>query len=325
MSTTTLTVMIKDYDHVQPLAAGDVAVDGIEIDLVRDTEGALGRTLNDESVDVGELSFSRHLIRLAEGDRSFVGIPVFPTRGFRERCFFVLDDSPLDEITDLRGARVGTNEWPATGNTWTRAAMRERGVDVDDLDWWVGPVEDPDYPMRPHGELPSNVHWAESGRTLLDMLHEGELDALMVPLPPEGLYDDDDPLVRLYPDYREVERGYYERTGIHPAHHLVGIRREVFERDPSIARSLFDAFEESKAQWHARCRRLNDTTPWLQAEIEETTELIGRDWLPYGVEANRVEIEALCREEYEQGLIDEPLDPDTVFREWRELTNGDGS
>ena len=322
VSRTKLTLVIKDYDHIAPLAAGDVTVEGIDLDLVRDTENALDRTLADESIEVGELSFSRHLIRLADGDRSFVGIPVFPTHGFRHRCFYVLDDSDLHELADLAGIRIGTNEWPATGNTWTRAVIREAGVSIDDIDWWVGPVEDPDYPMRPHPELPDNVHWAADGRTLLGMLHDGDLDALMVPLPPAGLYDDGDPLVRLFPNYREEERAYYERTGIYPAHHIVGIRREAFERDPWIARSLYDALEESKQQWYSRCRRLNDTTPWLRAELEETTALLGEDWHPYGVEENRDVIETLCREEYEQGLIDEPLDPDTVFAEFEELTAG---
>ena len=317
MSTQLLTLVMKDYDHIAPLVAGDVQVEGIDLHIDRDTEGALGRTLNDSTIDVGELSFSRHLIRLANDDRSFVGIPVFPTQRFRERCFFTRRDSGMSELAQLAGKRIGTNEWPATGNTWSRAVLRERGVDIEGIDWLVGPVDDPDYPMRPQGELPPNVQRTEDGQTLLELLLDGELDAIMCPLPPRGFYDDDSPVVRLVPDYRQAEKEYYKRTGILPPHHLIGIRREVFERDPSIAPRLYDAFEESKQLWQQRRRRLTDTVPWLMPEIEETTALIGEDWLPYGVEAKRREIELLCEEEFEQGLIDQPLDPDTVFAEYQ--------
>lgn len=321
MSEVELTVLMKDYDHIAPLVAGDIPVPDIDLTIERETENALDRTLADESVDVGELSFSRHLIRLANDDHSFVGIPVFPTQVFRERCFFTLADNGMNALHQLAGKRVGTNEWPATGNTWSRAALRERGVDIESIDWVVAPINDPDYDMRPQGELPPHVSFPDDGRTLRDELLTGELDALMCPRPPTGLYDPDSPIVRVLEDYRAAERAYYERTGLFPTHHLMGIRRPVFEANPWIAKTLYEAFEAAKNQWFQRRRRLTDTTPWLLPEIEETTALMGHDWLPFGIDANEREIATLCREEYEQGLIDSPLAPGDVFAEYRELTD----
>jgi 4,5-dihydroxyphthalate decarboxylase len=150
------------------------------------------------------------------------------------------------------------------------------------------------------------------------MLIDGELDALMIALPPQGFYEPDSPIVRVIPDYRVAERAYYERTGLYPAHHIVGIRREIFERHPWVAQSLFDAFERSKSIWQGR-RRLAETTPWLLAEIEAATALMGTlDWQPNGVEPNRAMTAALCDELYAQGLIDQPLDPETVFAEFEQ-------
>ena len=91
-----LKLVTKDYDFFAPLACGDVVAEGIDLNYERDTAGALDRTLADESIDAGELSLSRHLARLAAGDRSFIGIPVFPQRVFRHRCFFVRRGSGLD-------------------------------------------------------------------------------------------------------------------------------------------------------------------------------------------------------------------------------------
>ena len=133
-----LTLVIKDYDHVAPLAAGDVVAEDLDLTLDRDTAGALDRTLADPSIQAGELSFARHIARLAEGDHTFVGIPIFPTRLFRHRSFFVRRDSGMSGLQDLVGKRVGTNEWPATGNTWSRAVLRESGIRIDSIKWSVG-------------------------------------------------------------------------------------------------------------------------------------------------------------------------------------------
>jgi 4,5-dihydroxyphthalate decarboxylase len=325
MSNVSLTLVVKDYDHLAPLASGDVQVKDIDLSLERDTPGALGRTLSDPSIEVGELSFSRHIIRVANNDRSFVGIPIFPTHGFRHRCFFVRRDSGFHELQQLAGKRIGTNEWPATGNTWSRATLREQGVSIDNVDWWVGPVDDPDYPMRPQGDLPANVQLTQPGQTLVEMLLGDELDALMCPIPPRGFYAAGSSVVRLFPDYPHVEKEYYRRTGIYPAHHIIGIRRQVFDRDPWIARNLYKALDESKTVWQANRRRLTDTTPWLLADIEESTELIGHDWHPNGVGPNRKMIQALCDEEYGQGLISEPLDGSAVFAEFEAVMSGEGN
>jgi 4,5-dihydroxyphthalate decarboxylase len=323
MSDISVTLVMKDYDHIAPLAAGDVDVDGVNLDLVRDTPKALDRTLNDESIEVGELSFARHIIRLANDDRSFVGIPIFPTRNFRNRSFFVKKDSDISEFSQLEGKRIGTNEWPATGNTWGRALLRERGVNIDSINWCVGPIVDPPKTVRPQGELPEYVRPADSDQTLLGMLHDDELDALMCPISRfrgrYGFHNDESPVVRLKQDYRNSEKEYYRRIGLYPIAHLIGIRRDVFDRHPWIAQSLFDALDESKSIWHANRRRLSETTPWMEAEIEEVTELMDEDWRPNGIKPNREEIETLCEEVHAQGLIHEPLIIDELFEEYNEL------
>ena len=114
-------LVTKDYDFFAPLACGDVSADGINLIYERDTPNALDRTLADASIDAGELSLSRQLARLASGDLSFVGIPVFPQRVFRHRCFFVRRGSGLTSFEQLAAKRIGCNEWPASGNTWSRA------------------------------------------------------------------------------------------------------------------------------------------------------------------------------------------------------------
>jgi len=315
---------MKDYDYLAPLACGDVVVEGVELTLHRDTPGALDRIQNDPSVQVGELSFSRYLLRLAASDRSLVGIPIFANRGFRHRCFYVRRNSGLNELKNLAGKRIGINDWPATGNTWSRAALREQGVRIEQIKWLVGMI-DSKTTRRPQGTLPSFAVAAAPGRLLRDMLLEGELDALLCPNPPEGFLAPNSPIVRLFSDFRRVEQEYYRRTGIFPVTHILGIRREVFERSPWVVRNLYQAIEESKARWQVSRRVLNDTTPWIVADIEDAIALFGADWWPNGVEANRKAIQALCDEQLAQGLVKAPLDPKTAFADFEEVMGGGGA
>ena len=313
-----ITLAMRDYDYLAPLASGDVRVDGVALTLVRDTPGALTQALEDPEVHAGEISLSKHIQRVAAGDRGVVGIPTFPYRAFRHRCFFVRRDSGLRDFRDLAGRRIGTNDWHATGNTWSRALLRDAGVPLDGIEWWVGSVDGP-APRRTPATPPPPVRSAPAGRALRDMLLEGELDALMCPAPPAGFYAAAGAIVRLIPDYPAAERAYYRRTGIYPLQHLVGVRREVFERDPQVAVTLYDALERSKRLWQASRRDLADTLPWTLSEVEAATALIGDDWHPNGIDPNRRTLDAFLDEQLAQRLIARPLSAEALFSEYLAL------
>ncbi len=59
------------------------------------------------------------------------------------------------------------------------------------------------------------------------------------------LYTDPN-VVRLWPNFREVEKDFYKRTKIHPIMHLVAIRKHVYDANPWIAKSLYKAFNDAK-------------------------------------------------------------------------------
>jgi 4,5-dihydroxyphthalate decarboxylase len=313
-------MMSYNWDHLQPLACGDVQPEGIDLRMER---VGLGQFATDPSLDLGEISLSHYLIGLSNGERDKVGLPVFLMRSFRHRCFLVRRDSPLQDFSDLVGKRVGTDGWANTGNTWCRAAMRERGIDIGTIEWLVGrPFELAAFTRRPNTNYPANVSDAPEDAMLVDMLLQGELDALMIPFPPPGFFSRDSPIVHLFRDYRAVEKAYFERVGYCPGIHVVALRRPVFERDPTIATRLFAAFEESKNRWREDRRKFADTTPWVLMELEETAALLGEDWQPYGVEPNRAMLEAFCNEQLAQGLVTEPLNPDTAFADFQAIAKG---
>jgi 4,5-dihydroxyphthalate decarboxylase len=311
VSRISLTLALRDYAHVAPLALGDVTVGGVNLKLVRAFD-APQRVLADPTIDGGEGSFSRYLQRVAASDDTFVGLPAFIMRGFRHRCVFVRRGSNLSDLSDLIGRRVGLNEWGATGHTWTRAAFRERGIDLRDVHWFVGRLSASAAPAAVTA-LPSYVESIQQDATLTDQLLAGELDAVLSSEPPDKFHPTEGPIVRLFRDFVSAERGYFARTGIEPAHHLVVLRREIVADHPWLPGRLLEALEDSRQQAAGTRRLLGDVTPWLLAELEETEALMGPRAGAYGVEPNRAMIATFCAEQFAQGLISEPIDTDSVL------------
>ena len=311
MARVPLTLAVRDYAHIAPLALGDIMIEGVDLTLLRVFD-APQQVLVDPAIDGGEASFSRHLQRVAIKDESFVAVPAFVLRGFRQRCIFVRQDSPLTDLTDLAGKRVGLNEWGATGHTWARAAFRERGIALEDVRWVVGQIS-PSSPPPPGTPFPAYVSAAPAGSTLTEMLLAGEIDAMLASEPPEGFHSVNGPIVRLFRDFRSAEQAYYARTGIMPAHHLIALRRSVAEKHPWLPQAVFRAFEASRKRATENRRLLGDVSPWLLAELESNEASMGSDVEQYGIQPNRAMIETFCAEQFAQGLVSTPINPADAF------------
>ncbi|HEY7167982.1 MAG TPA: ABC transporter substrate-binding protein, partial [Candidatus Binatia bacterium] len=109
---------------------------------------------------------------------------------------------------------------------------------------------------------------------------------------------------------------YYKRTKIFPIMHVVVIRREVYDKNPWVARSLYKAFSDAKDHAIKNIRISNtlaSTLPWLSWEREELQNIFGSDWWPYGIEPNRHVLESLIRYMGEQGLLARELEVEEVF------------
>ena len=56
-----------------------------------------------------------------------------------------------------------------------------------------------------------------------------------------------------------------------------------------------------------------ETLPWYAQSLEDTKKIMGTNFFPYGVEANRKTLEALFRYSYEQGLAKRVLTVEELF------------
>ncbi len=53
--------------------------------------------------------------------------------------------------------------------------------------------------------------------------------------------------------------------------------------------------------------------PWFSHLLEEDRTLLGEDWRPYGIAANRKTLDTVLRYHYEQGITDQLYSVEDLF------------
>jgi 4,5-dihydroxyphthalate decarboxylase len=318
-----LTVACWDYDRTRALLDGRVGIDGCRvIPVTLSPEDAFPRAVSRAEFDVSELSLSSYLLQLTRGDCPYVAIPVFLSRGFKHDCYYVRADAGIDDPKDLEGKLVGVPEYQMTLALWGRGILQdEYGVDFRKLRYRTGGLNTPGRKERLPLRLPDHMDVAPVGneRCLNDLLVAGDLDAIMSPGPPRAFSDGHPNVRRLIANPHAAERTYFERSGIFPILHVAGIRRDLVEAHPWLPERVYAAFVESKKIAMAEIDEIANagankvTLPWFAAEVARTRALMGDDYWPYGVAANRAALEAVCRYSHEQYLSERPLTVEDLF------------
>jgi 4,5-dihydroxyphthalate decarboxylase len=317
-----ITLTCADYARVMPLATGEVTPEGIALTLVLGQRGSwparaemLRRAVQDPAVQGGEWSMAQYLYRIDKGDRRLVGLPVFPLRNFTARDLYVRRDGPIGRPADLVGRRIGMYSYSASGSIWYRHFLRFVGVDPASIEWWIGDIDTPWSAPMDHS-LPAGVRAPAKGRSLSDMLLAGELEAIYSPPRPQAYHPARGPLARLFPDFRRIEQEYFRATGAFPPQHLIVLRREVWEANRWIARSLTEAFVAANDGFTAAQAGFPYATPWLEAELEDTAAVMGQDFHPYGFERNQAQIDMFAGEAFRLGLTSRRVTAEEYFEDY---------
>jgi 4,5-dihydroxyphthalate decarboxylase len=315
-----LSMACSNYDRTRALFDGRVSVDGIELTYLNlPIEEIFFRMLRHREFDVAEMSLSSYVLSLFSENPRLIAIPVFPSRFFRHSCIFIHRDSGIREPRDLIGKRVGVPEYQMTAGVWIRGILsNHHGVPVTSARYFRGGEEEPGRPEKIALSLPSEIHLESipATKTLAAMLESGEIDALYTARMPSTFANGSGRVRRLFENYQTVEQEYYLRTQIFPIMHAIVIRRDVYEKSPWVAQSLYKAF--GKAQRIAydelyEAGALACMLPWLVRHVEETRALMGADFWPYGLARNAHTLETFLRYSFEQGLAKRVLKPAELF------------
>jgi 4,5-dihydroxyphthalate decarboxylase len=312
--TTRISILALTHDWLSPLRCGDIEMQG-GVELMIDHSSPIEDFVTGSPHHAGEMSLARMLLRGARGDDRFVPIPIFVYRAFVHREFIVRRSSTITSFEELRGRRIGLMGWPNTGNTWARAVMRAEGTPPEEADWFVTDVSDPDQ-ERLHVSPPAYVR--RTTRHPIELLRAGEAEAIISGVTPPEVRRTDGDLRRLHSDFPQLEKDYFVRTGIYPAHHILGVRRDVFEQHPPVLATLFDACTSARRRWYEQRLDLEETTPWIAADIDACAALFPDSWYEDGLSAasNQAMLAALHAEQVTEGLAEEAFDPVSVFKEF---------
>jgi 4,5-dihydroxyphthalate decarboxylase len=304
----TLNAAFTDNPRTHALLSGTVAAGGLDWNVSAVGPGDLFyRQLKYAEFDVSELSMASYAIALAQGNDTWVGLPVFSTREFFHTGIIVRDDSSLHAPGDLRGKRVGVLEYQQTSVVWIRGILQHvYGVDPHDLAWFMERR-----PEQSHGGSTGftppdgiRLQYVDAGTSLAAMLTDGAIDAIL--FYPSYV----DAIDRKPGDHRATMRArtlfadpvgegtrFFAATGVLPINHGVVVRRSLLDQRPELARAVYDALVASR-----------------DASATSAT-------FPYGIAANRTTLDTLTAYLDEQQLTPRRLALDELFvpgcEEWQ--------
>jgi 4,5-dihydroxyphthalate decarboxylase len=312
----TLSFACGRYDRTDPIMNGEVPVEGVDlVGLPLSPAETFWRLTQSGEFDVAEMSLSGFIMRVARGDDSYVGLPVFTSRVFRHSGIVIRRE--IGGAAELAGARVAVPEYHMTAVLFMRGLLGDEfGIRPQDVTWVQAGQYTPGRIERETLDLPSDIRVeVDRDRTVDELLAAGDVQGALSPYTSRLLGGDT--IRRLYERPREAERDYYRRTGVYPIMHLVVLRRDVYGRHPWVATSLTKSFTEAKALCLARMSGIGGhppvALPFFLHHLEEARETFGADLWPYGLTANRATLETACRYSHEQGLSKRPVDPAELF------------
>jgi len=308
-----LTLACGDYEIVRALKEQTIKPDGIDLTVLTDMDSGTRhwRFLRNNEFDVAELSCSSYLVARDRG-MAYQAIPVFLHRRFRHGFIYINTSKGIKEPSDLIGKKIGLKQFQSTAIVWMRGILaHEYGVPFESVEWFPELDESVDFDPPPNIKITR----LPDEKSLVEMLVTGELDAALHPELIKPIIEHDPRVSRLFPAYREEEMRYYQKTGIFPIMHILGIKQEIIDCYPWVPINLQRAFDQSKNIAMARMANPRIVPLVFYRDVwEEQEEIFGLDPWEHGLsDRNRRTLNVLINYTYEQGQIKSRPSIDDLF------------
>lgn len=283
----TLKTLLAESALTRALHSGEVTSPLVRLDLapVKKANTAFKPFVRENAFDAGELAIVTYL-QARERGFPYVLLPATVVGRFQHHCIAYNIDRGALSPSDLKGKRIGVRAYTQTTGMWVRGILEnDYGADMGSCEFLT--FEEAHVTGYRN---PPNVTFAPEGKTLKDMLLEGELDAAML-----GEEMPDDPRLRtVIPDPQAEALRWYARTGAIPVNHLMVIRADIARDRPDVAAEVHRMLKESKAR----------------------AGLAGNpDTRPFSIQGLRKGLDLAIRYSLQQGLISDPVSVDELFDE----------
>jgi 4,5-dihydroxyphthalate decarboxylase len=317
-----LTLALSEYAHTRDLVNGRIRPEGIELINITQPFEAIGLRFGaTQEFDVAEFSLANFCALASQDAPSpMIGIPVFPSRAFRHSAIYVNDKSGIRSAADLAGRKVGLPQWSQTATVYVRGFLADdAGVPLTSIDWVQAGLNEAGRKEPVKLRLPTGIKITPApDKSLSDMLAKGEIDAAITARPPDSFLQGAPGVRRLFPNFRQEEEAYFKRSGVFPIMHVIAVRRDVYEANRWVVRSLYDAFTAAKNATIPLMRNFQGSflpTAWGPEHFDSVNDMLfpGGDPWPYGIEPNRPTLAPFLTWLDEQGVVARALKLEELF------------
>jgi len=314
MSKPTLSLMMTHYDRTHPLFSGVVTIDGANLNVCPPpTQGDACYKPVYEQFDIAEMSLSWYVMARLRGE-PLIALPIFPLRMFIQPYLFCREPSDINRPEDLRGKRIGIQQYRITVGLWARAMLKEHhGVDYALNEWITSEPEGAGF------QIPAEINLQCRDETLETLLLDGALDALILPNVSKLFRAGDPRIRRVFADCRAAINEYFQTTDIFPITHTIVVHERLLAKYPWLGHQLVNAFNEADHQ----CRIAYEypkrfSFPTAVLFLEEEAKRFGEAPWVHGLEPNRKVLEKFVAYAKDQGYI--PFQPalDDIFAPLRD-------
>jgi len=294
-----LTLMLADYHRTRPLLSGEVTAEGIKLKPQRAIPGEACLRPVYEEFDIAEMSMSWYMMAHCRKE-PVIALPIFPLRMQIHPYIFCSSSSGIERPEDLKGKRIGMDQYRLTVGLWARGILQEYyGVRPGDCHWVTSEPEGAGF------QLPAGVKITVQNEPTEALLLRGEIDAIIPPNVVPSFRAKDPRIRRVFKDPRATVIEYFRKTKIFPITHALAVRQSLFDQHPWLVSSLLNAFTEAEKL----CRKSYDYAkrlafPSAVLILEEEEETFGANPWAHGLNAeNRVVLEKFVQYAEEQGYI----------------------
>src|ERR1700726_1012083 len=232
-----LRTLLGDHPCTAALRSGAIKSDLVAFDFIdyAPTNKGFKPMVREAAFDVSEMALVTYLMAKSFA-KPMVLLPNVVLARFQHA--YALYNGKQGELqpSDLNGKCVGIRSFTTTTGAWLRGILaNDYGVDLNSIDWVT--FEDAHV-----AEFRDTTKRAPKGKEIIQMLLEGELDAVL------GEKVDRPGLKPLFPDVAAEEKSWFAKHGVVPVNHMVVISETLSRTQPDAVREVFRLLRESAAR-----------------------------------------------------------------------------
>jgi 4,5-dihydroxyphthalate decarboxylase len=232
-----LRTLLGDHPCTAALKDGSVKSDSVTLDFVEysPTNKGFKPMVREGAFDVSEMAIVTYLMAKSFG-KPMVLLPNVVVARFQHAYAVYRADLGTLKPRDLEGRRVGIRSFTTTTGAWLRGILaNDYGVDLNAIDWVT--FEDAHV-----GEFRDTTRRAPQGKQIIQMLLDGELDAVL------GEKVERPGLKPLFADAAAEEKSWFAKHQVLPINHLVVVSTALSRDHPEAVREVSRMLHESAAR-----------------------------------------------------------------------------